>query len=69
VPPWILVRLKPMNYHDVRDIVQECNQEIKFGLGGEKIANDLVVGDNEQYVKALVMKAFGYCYVTSLFTM
>jgi hypothetical protein len=46
VPPWTLARLKPVNCHDVGDIIRECNQEIKFGSRQEKIANDLVVGDN-----------------------
>jgi hypothetical protein len=35
-----------MNCHDVKDIIWECNQKIKFGSRPKKIANELVLGDN-----------------------
>ncbi len=31
VPPWTLARLKHVNYHDVKDRMQECSKKIKFG--------------------------------------
>ncbi len=39
------MRLKPINCLEVREAMHGLN-EMKFGMGGEEMAHDLVVGDN-----------------------
>jgi hypothetical protein len=46
VPDWTLIRLKPKNNSKMKQMMYGTNEEIKVGIGGEWIVDNLVLGDN-----------------------
>jgi hypothetical protein len=46
VPWWTFARLRPLNIFIIRNTMHDDNHEIEFGIGGEQMANDLVIGNN-----------------------
>jgi hypothetical protein len=46
VPEWTLMKLKPKNPLQVREMMYDSDEEIEVGTRGEWIVNNLHLGDN-----------------------
>jgi hypothetical protein len=46
VQPWTLARLSPIDRATAREVLEDAEEEIEYGAGGEDMADAVVVGDN-----------------------